>query len=83
MGFDNGTNGAADGFGGGSIGVSGIISGSLALDTTCCFLDHPASFPEADAVPLFRFSAAYTSSLIFAITSSICKFIKSNMTVAR
>ena len=71
-GFDTGTTGAADGFGGDNIGVSGIISGSLALETTCCFLARPASVPEADAVPLLRFSAAYAAlSLIFAITSSI------------
>ena len=71
-GFDTGTTGAADGFGGDNIGVSGIISGSLALETACCFLARPASVPEADAVPLLRFSAVYAAlSLIFAITSSI------------
>ena len=71
----------ADGFGCGGcdISVSGTVSGSQALGTTCCFLARPASVPEADAVPLLRSSAAYTSSLIFAITSSI---VESDMTVA-
>ena len=74
----DGTNDVADEFGGGgcAAGDSGIISGSTGIDTTCCFLARPISFPEAEADPLFRFSAAYTSSSMLAITSSIADLSK-------
>ena len=42
---------------------SGMIGGSIELETTRCPPVRPTSAPEAEADPLFRISAAYTSSM--------------------